>query len=128
MPRGDGTGPAGLGPMTGRGLGYCAGYPYPGYMNPIGRWIGRGRGVGWGGRGWRHWYRATGLPGWWRAWLGYPAWGSGGYYPYSWVKPTPQEEKEMIKEEKEIIKEEIDLLKEQMKALEDRLEELKKKK
>ncbi|MDI3534182.1 MAG: hypothetical protein PWQ82_547 [Thermosediminibacterales bacterium] len=31
MPRGDGTGPRGLGPMTGRGMGYCAGFPVPGY-------------------------------------------------------------------------------------------------
>ncbi|MBT4482390.1 MAG: DUF5320 domain-containing protein, partial [Candidatus Latescibacteria bacterium] len=30
---GDGTGPAGLGPMTGRGAGYCAGYSVPGYQN-----------------------------------------------------------------------------------------------
>ena len=35
MPRGDGTGPAGLGPMTGRAAGFCAGYPVPGFMNPI---------------------------------------------------------------------------------------------
>jgi len=35
MPRGDGTGPLGSGPMTGRAAGYCAGYPVPGYMNPI---------------------------------------------------------------------------------------------
>ncbi len=35
MPRGDGTGPAGLGPMTGRAAGVCAGYSVPGYMNPI---------------------------------------------------------------------------------------------
>ena len=35
MPAGDGTGPAGLGPMTGRAAGYCAGYPAPGYMNPV---------------------------------------------------------------------------------------------
>ncbi len=34
MPFGDGTGPAGLGPMTGRAAGFCAGYPMPGYMNP----------------------------------------------------------------------------------------------
>jgi len=34
MPFGDGTGPAGMGPMTGRAAGYCAGYPVPGYMNP----------------------------------------------------------------------------------------------
>jgi len=43
MPFGDGTGPMGLGPMTGRAAGYCAGYSVPGYMNPIpagaaGRW------------------------------------------------------------------------------------------
>jgi hypothetical protein len=36
MPRGDRTGPAGMGPMTGRGAGYCAGYSTPGYMNPYG--------------------------------------------------------------------------------------------
>jgi len=35
MPRGDGTGPAGFGPMTGRAAGFCAGYPVPGYMNPV---------------------------------------------------------------------------------------------
>jgi hypothetical protein len=35
MPRGDGTSPAGLGPMTGRAAGFCAGYPVLGYMNPV---------------------------------------------------------------------------------------------
>jgi hypothetical protein len=40
MPFGDRTGPAGLGPMTGRAAGFCAGYPVPGYMNPAG-------GAGW---------------------------------------------------------------------------------
>jgi len=44
MPRGDGTGPAGIGPMTGRAAGYCAGYPVPGYMNPAPR-----AGLGFGG-------------------------------------------------------------------------------
>jgi hypothetical protein len=34
MPLGNGTGPAGMGPMTGRAAGFCAGYPVPGYMNP----------------------------------------------------------------------------------------------
>ena len=33
MPRGDGTGPAGLGPRTGRGLGQCAGYAATGWTN-----------------------------------------------------------------------------------------------
>jgi len=35
MPFGNGTGPAGLGPMTGRAVGFCAGFPVPGYMNPV---------------------------------------------------------------------------------------------
>jgi len=35
MPGGDGTGPTGFGPMSGRGAGYCAGYPFPGFMNPM---------------------------------------------------------------------------------------------
>ena len=34
MPFGDGTGPAGARPMTGRAAGFCAGYPVQGYMNP----------------------------------------------------------------------------------------------
>jgi hypothetical protein len=41
MPGGDGAGPAGAGPMTGRAAGYCAGYPVPGFMNPVAR-VGRG--------------------------------------------------------------------------------------
>jgi len=35
MPFGDGTGPRGMGPMTGRGAGYCAGFGQPGIANPI---------------------------------------------------------------------------------------------
>ena len=52
MPRGDRTGPWGLGPRTGRAAGYCAGYPVPGFMNPIpgyGHEFGRGYGRGWWG-------------------------------------------------------------------------------
>ena len=92
MPGGDGTGPMGLGPMTGRAAGYCAGYPVPGYMNPIpgrGYWgWGRGLGRGWGrgfGRGWRT-----------RGWAGYypPAWGRPApwfppAYAYGWRPPAP---------------------------------------
>ena len=68
MPHGNGTGPAGMGPMTGRAAGFCAGYPVPGFMNPVG-----GRGYwGWGrggGRGRRNLYYPTGLTG--RARAGY---------------------------------------------------------
>jgi len=78
MPGGDRTGPMGFGPMTGRAVGFCAGYSAPGYMNPVaGRgYGGRGRGF-WGrggGRGWRNWYYATGLPGWARTGFGF--WGT----------------------------------------------------
>lgn len=70
MPRGDGTGPASLGPMTGRGAGYCAGYPVAGFLN---RLFGRGFGGSWGrggGFGWRNRFYATGLTGWQRAGMG----------------------------------------------------------
>jgi len=49
MPRGDGTGPQGLGPMTGGGLGYCAGYNVPGFANPVRQGLGRGMAWGRGG-------------------------------------------------------------------------------
>lgn len=75
MPRGDRTGPAGMGPMTGRGAGYCAGYNSPGYANPGGGFgMGFG-GRGGGGRGRRNWYYATGVPGWAR-FGNQPAWGA----------------------------------------------------
>jgi|GEM_PF-222136 len=49
MPRGDKTGPAGAGAMSGRALGYCAGNNSPGYLNTCcGRRQGRGFGRGFG--------------------------------------------------------------------------------
>ena len=141
MPAGDGTGPAGLGPMTGRAAGYCAGYPVPGYMNPIpgrggfgfGRgWFGRGWGRGWfgrgGGRGRRNWYYATGLPGWSRFGMGMPAWGGqipywGAYpqmgpYPYG-PELTPEQEKEMLQSEADLLKQQMEDIQERIRALEE---------
>ena len=53
MPRGDKRGPNGMGPMTGRGLGYCAGYDAPGFVSdaPPRGGAGYGRGYGFGRRG-----------------------------------------------------------------------------
>lgn len=57
MPMGDGSGPAGNGPRTGRGAGYCNGYDRPGSYNrgfggrSIGLGLGRGRGGAGFGRG-----------------------------------------------------------------------------
>lgn len=44
MPRGDRSGPVGMGPMTGRRLGYCAGNQVPGFVFYGGcNCLGRGR-------------------------------------------------------------------------------------
>ncbi|MGE3063028.1 MAG: DUF5320 domain-containing protein [bacterium] len=55
MPRGDKTGPDGMGPMTGRAMGFCNGFNTPGFMRGFGfgRGGGRGfgRGIGFQGRG-----------------------------------------------------------------------------
>ena len=89
MPAGDGTGPMGMGPMTGRGAGQCAGFDMPGVMNPI---PGRGMGYGFGrgrsrgrGQGWRHGYHAMGQP------------GAYGIPPI----PTPAQEAEVLKAQAE---------------------------
>ncbi|MGC8977399.1 MAG: DUF5320 domain-containing protein [Candidatus Ratteibacteria bacterium] len=116
MPFGDGTGPLGLGPMTGRAAGYCAGFPVPGYLNPIPGWGWWGRGWFGRGRGWRHWYWATGLPGWVRAWYGYPAF---GMWPIlSAYNPTPKEEMELLKEQAEILKKQLEDVQNRISTLE----------
>ena len=108
--------------MTGRGAGYCAGYAAPGYASPMpGRgWFGRGR--GWfgrgGGRGWRHWYYATGTPGWAR--LGYAMPGYGPYaqpYPYA-PEITPKEETDMLREQADMLQKELKEIQERISTLE----------
>lgn len=74
MPGGDRTGPMGVGPMTGRGAGYCAGYGMPGFVSGGRGFWGGGRGGG-RGRGRRNWFHATGVPGWQRAGWGCPSFG-----------------------------------------------------
>lgn len=63
MPRGDRTGPLGVGPMTGRRAGYCSGFPTQGYANQGGCIGGFGSGYG-NGRGYRRMLNTTGMPGW----------------------------------------------------------------
>jgi hypothetical protein len=48
MPRRDGTGPMGMGAMTGRGLGVCTGVNAPIYGRGFGRGLGLGFGRGFG--------------------------------------------------------------------------------
>lgn len=103
MPRGDGTGPAGMGPMTGRAAGFCAGFGAPGYAN---RWAGCGFGMGFGrgrargsrlfggGRGWRNWFYATGLPHWMR----------GSAAP----QPDPDVERQVLRNQTQALQEQLD--------------------
>lgn len=70
MPGGDGTGPMGMGPMTGRAAGFCAGNSEPGFASAgFGRALRGGRGRG---AGWRHAFHATGLNRWQRERLNTP--------------------------------------------------------
>ena len=95
MPRGDRTGPAGMGPMTGRGAGSCAGYSVPGFANSIpgrgyGLGFGRGMGMGFGFRG--------GRGGRWAA----PNYQYGYSVPYV-APPTPQQEGNALQEQAEYL-------------------------
>ncbi len=133
MPGGDRTGPLGMGPMTGRAAGYCAGYGMPGYANPIpGRGFGRGFGRGWGfwgrgfgggGRGWRHWYYATGLPGWARFGWAPPLWGPSAWAPLGYGKPDPDAEKEILKDQAEALQSELEMIKKRLSEIEKATEE-----
>jgi hypothetical protein len=115
MPGGDRTGPMGMGPMTGRAAGFCAGFPTPGYANPAGgRGIfgcGGGFGGRGGGRGWRNRFYATGLPGWARA--GYP-----GGFP---AAPTTEQEQQTLKQQSQYLQDSLN-------AINKRIEELNKEK
>lgn len=56
MPRYDGSGPAGQGPMTGRGMGPCGrGRAWGGRAQGWGRGMGRGAGLGMGAGRWPWW-------------------------------------------------------------------------
>jgi hypothetical protein len=121
MPRGDGTGPRGMGRMTGRGAGFCAGYDMPGFANRFfgrGSGMGSGRGAGFfgggGGRGWRNCFYATGLPGWMRC-------GGYGYAGFAApaVKPDPEMEKQALKAQAGALEAELEMIKQRIGALEE---------
>jgi len=99
MPGGDRTGPQGVGPRTGRGMGYCSDSDQPGFTNQApGFRGGFGFGRGGTGRGWRHRYYATGVPG--------------------WVPLTPEQETADLKAQ-------ADWLKGQLDTIQKRIEEIK---
>lgn len=104
MPAGDRTGPGGMGPRTGRGAGFCAGYDSPGYAN--GGFYGGfgGRGFGrrpFGGRGFRRMRNPFGYRG--QTWYGaYP-----NAYPPA-APMTAEQEQEALKDEETWLQEQLD--------------------
>jgi uncharacterized protein DUF5320 len=120
MPGGDRTGPLGQGPMTGRGMGYCAGNSASGFAGGAG---GRGfRGGGRGGRGWRNQFHATGLAGWQRAGMG--GYGPGG--PWTDVEPAAfpgNEQLEGLKTQAGQLEETLQGIRQRIEAIEKKIEE-----
>ncbi|MFH1079175.1 MAG: DUF5320 domain-containing protein [Pseudomonadota bacterium] len=108
MPRGDRTGPSGMGPMTGRGAGFCAGYNVPGFADaaPGGLFFGRG------GRGRRNRFFATSQTGWMR--------GGMGFRPFGAVAPQFSTEEELHQ-----MHQEADYLEKTLSALRDRIARMK---
>lgn len=96
MPGGDRTGPAGMGPMTGRRMGFCTGYDHPGFnFQNYGFRTFRGGGAWRGNR---------------RRWFAYPD------YQHENIPPES---------EKTILENEISMLKSQLTVLEKKLNSLK---
>ena len=99
MPGGDRTGPMGMGPMSGKGAGFCndSRLPWCAYPGGFGH-----------GRGFRRMFQVTGLPGWRR-------------FGYSFDQGAG----EAVFNEKDFLKRQKDVLQEELKNLEKRLEDLK---
>jgi hypothetical protein len=106
MPGGDRTGPMGMGPMTGRAAGLCAGFGAPGFVTGgpgLGRGWGRGFGRGWG-RGYR--WQATGAP---APYYGTPQ-AAGPAGPWGARQITREEELEYLKGQADTLKQEMDAI------------------
>jgi hypothetical protein len=111
MPGRNSTGPRGMGPMRGRGMGLCATSDTPKYSNQgagrgFGMGFGRGRGFSecGGGRGWRNIFNATGLPGWMR-------FGSNATQNYS---ADPETEKQALRSQAGILQSQLDQIKKRL--------------
>jgi len=97
MPGMDGTGPLGLGPMTGRGLGPCG--RGLGWRRGLGRGLGFGRGLGLG-RGF--------------AWRARYAWD----YPYEPVSLSKEEQKRILEADLKDLEAEKQAIEKKLKELE----------
>lgn len=119
MPQGDGTGPRGVGPMTGRADGYCSGSSIPGSANALaGRGFGvgsrrncpargQGQGLGGGRRGWWNMFQATGMP---------DRMNVGGGTPQA--PANPELERNILQNKAKTLQAQMDLIKNRLDALE----------
>jgi hypothetical protein len=106
MPAGNRMGPRNMGPRTGRGMGYCAGYDQPGYSNMGSGFMGAGRGA-FGGHGNRNWFHATGMTGWER--------GMRGYYPPTHTRMSEEEEQGILREQEKWLEEQLNDIRSRLK-------------
>lgn len=118
MPAGNRQGPYGDGPMTGRGMGYCAGYDTPGFAAaPAGRmgggqWFGPGFGRGRGFRGYG--FGRGGLGRGFRYGVGY-GWGPGPD-AIAGFPAAPGDQRAVVEEEIDALSRRLDFLKRELGA------------
>ncbi len=104
MPSGDGNGPAGRGPMTGKGMGYCPGRAPYGGSRQLG--LGAGRGIG-GGHG-----RGFG------AGAGRCVWSGNRFVPGTYKPMSIQEERDLLRSEESQLNENLQDIKNMLSRLE----------
>jgi hypothetical protein len=113
MPRGDRTGPLGMGPRAGRGAGYCVGTGKPGFDTAegggfFGNFWGPGPAPRSGGRGFCRWFFGAGLP----AWNRFAGWWASA------AESAPDLEKQSLKGQAEALQGELDRIKKRIQEME----------
>jgi hypothetical protein len=102
MPRGNGNGPEGFGPRTGKGAGFCNGFDHPGFVNS-----------GMGGRRAGFGYRRNFQSGF------MPAWRSRGCDTFVPNEPTTVQKKEFLENEINLMKKHLNELEKQFETMTD---------
>ncbi len=117
MPAGNGKGPVGAGPMTGRGAGFCAGNSRSGSDNPVRGEGFYGQGRGMGGRGRRNQSYGTGMASRGRGFSNFERGNEAGVNN-SMPEFSSENELRILKEQSEFIKNELASVDERINELE----------
>ena len=115
MPGRNQSGPMGMGPMTGRGAGYCRGnagreIPYPAAGSGYGMGFGRGRGLGCGWRMGRNFGRG--------GWMRFGGYDTPYGYPGTYGQPDPDVEKQALAGQARSLQAELEMIQKRLAALE----------